>query len=115
MTRQDAKRLLANVEVMKAFVEGKKIQYNDGTETKPDWRDVASPSFDMSTAFYRVKPDPEVAYIVEGLRGGTWCMWACVIGDSEKAYKMRQSAAKETYLSKPYFEDVRLRTFIERL
>lgn len=116
MTRQDAKRLLANVEFMKAFAEGKTVQYNEGTEAKPDWQDIANPSFDMSTVFYRVKPEPDVSYIIEGLRDGQWRTWTCVFNDITKANAQRDDAARQlTGNRKPYFTDVRIRTFIEQL
>ena len=50
MTREEAKELLP---IIKAFVEGKTIQYSSDKEI---WNDTKTPDFDCGV-FYRIKPE----------------------------------------------------------
>lgn len=46
--------------VIKAWVEGKTIQYNSGS----GWRDHATPDWSASKLSYRLKPEPEYEWLV---------------------------------------------------
>ena len=50
MTREKAKELLP---IIKAFAEGKTIQYL----IKDEWFDVSTPNFNLSANDYRIKPE----------------------------------------------------------
>lgn len=54
MTRQEA---IAFLPLIKAFAEGKTIQFNDNTLSDPRWRDVDDPSFSHDVEYYRIKPE----------------------------------------------------------
>ena len=53
MTREETRKA---VKVMKAYANGKEIQYLDNDN---EWIDVDSPSFDWDKCVYRVKPESE--------------------------------------------------------
>lgn len=53
MTREQVKIMLP---IMKAFAEGKPIQYLAGGEK---WIDIDDPSFVKQVAYYRIKPEPK--------------------------------------------------------
>ena len=52
MTRKEAKEFLP---IIKAFAEGKTIQYSSDKEI---WNDTKTPNFDCGV-FYRIKPEPK--------------------------------------------------------
>ena len=52
MKRKNAKELLP---IIKAFSEGKQIQYFNGDK----WIDLESPSFNEEPCLYRIKPEPK--------------------------------------------------------
>lgn len=53
MTREEAKELLP---IIKAFAEGKTIQFYEGNHK---WRDVSLPDFQSNPKCYRIKPEPK--------------------------------------------------------
>ena len=55
MDRNQAKFILDNIEVLKAFSEGKAVQYRH--DDSDGWQEIDNPSFSPATE-YRVKPDP---------------------------------------------------------
>ena len=54
MTREETRKA---VKVMKAYANGKEIQYLDNDDN--EWIDVECPSFDWNKCVYRVKPESE--------------------------------------------------------
>lgn len=62
MTRDAARQLL---HVIKAYCEGKVIQYRFHNG---EWEDFNDPSFDREPDLYRVKPEPREWWFVEGER-----------------------------------------------
>ena len=58
MTRKDAERLLEFFPIIRAFSEGKPIQYKRLNGLSPiDWTDINTPSFSTNYE-YRVRPEP---------------------------------------------------------
>lgn len=58
MNRDEAKGIVKHFEVVKAFAEGKTVQYR--SQLTGDWRDSSgAPTFDSSYE-WRVKPEPKV-------------------------------------------------------
>lgn len=55
MTPEEA---LKNAEIMKAWAEGKQLQYRSGTEGV--WFTINEPSFDFTVYEYRIKPKEKV-------------------------------------------------------
>lgn len=58
MTRSEAKVLLSNLDVLKAYAEGQHIQYRHGGDPDSVWRDAQAPAFNTPLVDYRIKPRP---------------------------------------------------------
>lgn len=56
MNRSEAKRLLANLEFLKAFAEGQDVQAR--CYTTKEWVDMNNPTFMSTDVTYRIKPRP---------------------------------------------------------
>ena len=55
MNRKKAKELMP---IIKAFAEGKTIQYYDSLIDIADWEDCENPNFENLTYKFRIKPEP---------------------------------------------------------
>lgn len=58
MTQQEAKQIVDNIEVIKAFSEGKTVQYRIKSAPKLGWIDAEHPSWNACLNDYRIKPTP---------------------------------------------------------
>ena len=56
MNRKEAKELMP---IIKAFAEGKTIQYYDSLIDIADWEDCENPNFENLTYKFRIKPEPK--------------------------------------------------------
>jgi len=59
VNREEAANIVANIEVIKAFAEGKTIQFNQGAK----WADTENVGFTMPNVWYRIKPEPKKVWI----------------------------------------------------
>lgn len=68
MTKPEAQQILKNIEVIKAWVEGKPIEVK---YSFTDWVDVTaeSPSFNCDDIEFRVKPEPRTWWLHVDHRG----------------------------------------------
>lgn len=55
MTREQVKIMLP---IIKAFAEGKTLQYRVNEETN-EWKDIDNPAFNDAPSEYRIKPEPK--------------------------------------------------------
>lgn len=62
MNREQAATLLSNIEFVKAFAEGKAVQFR--VKGSKRWSEVSSPDFQTRNMEYRIKPEPKQMYIV---------------------------------------------------
>lgn len=70
MNREQAALIVERLPVIKAFSEGKAIQYRYPDK---EWNDVPTPTFVDAHAEYRVKPEPRELYEVRAKEGvGYW-------------------------------------------
>lgn len=62
MTREQAKTFVENFEIIKAFAEGKDVQYraslNQAWQNPPSTRNNQNLSFTNPPEYYRIKPEP---------------------------------------------------------
>lgn len=101
MNRNNAKKLLAVLPVVKAFAEGKEVQVFNGDA----WVTACSPKFDSEADCYRIKPEPIVVYknVYKDLEGSEYIAGSCYYDED---------AAKRCSMSGNY---VRTARFIEQV
>ena len=62
MDRSQAQKLVENIDVIKAFAEGKAVQYRRTPDSS--WKDVCNPSFGLGAENYRIKPKLAEGWVV---------------------------------------------------
>ena len=93
MDRKTAIALVENIEMVKAYAQGKTIQmryYSDGTDF---WKDKLEPLFTGNPENYRIKPEPvELEVWYHDKTGGTMYTTNHIAESDE--YMMRQGFRK---------------------
>lgn len=64
MNREQARTLLSNINVVKAFADGLDVQYRHEQYTQGKWKDMVGPNFTHSDTEYRIKPEPIEKWMV---------------------------------------------------
>lgn len=78
MDREYAKKLVANIELIKAFAEGKVVQgHQFDSQNNEVWVDLNNPSFQSAPTSYRLKPEPQSRWIIrhKGDPTRVWSTW----------------------------------------
>ncbi len=50
--------------LVQALADGKTIQFNDGTDSAPIWRNLEEPSFMRFSERHRIKPEPREFWLI---------------------------------------------------
>lgn len=97
MNRKKAARVLHNIEVLKAFVNGAIVQiFAGGT-----WTDLESPNFDDETTQYRVKPAPVEMEV-----------WYHDSGKGDRLYQAQAIKESDSYMRSQGYRKITVREVV---